>query len=99
MSSSMGSKKQEVAIISAIPQPMCWHCYRAALVRLPVMEVTHSRRRVLISVRSQAPANAGAGRGMNLVRDTGRSGFEGDAEGTFSVWEEKTDVNWRDKLS
>lgn len=40
-----------------------------------------------MSVRSQAPANAGAGRGMNLHRDSGMSGFEEvDVEGAFSVF-------------
>lgn len=39
-----------------------------------------------MSVRSQAPANAGAGRGMNLDRVSGISVFEVDVEGPFSVW-------------
>lgn len=42
-----------------------------------------------MSVSSQAPANAGAGRGMNLDRESVMSGFEEDVEGTFSVWEGK----------
>lgn len=52
---------------------------------IPVMVVTHSFRRVLMSVRSQAPANAGAGRGVNVGKASA-SGFEVDAEGWFSVW-------------
>lgn len=38
-----------------------------------------------MSVRSQAPANAGAGRGMNLDRVSGTSGL--DVDGLFSVCE------------
>lgn len=52
---------------------------------IPVMVVTHSRRRVLTSVRSQAPASAGAGRGMNLDRSSAVPDL--DVEGSFSVWE------------
>lgn len=40
-----------------------------------------------MSVRSQAPANAGAGRGMNLDRVSGTSGFKVDVDGLFSVCE------------
>lgn len=56
------------------------------------MVVTHSFRRVLMSVRSQAPANAGAGRGVNVVRPSA-SGFEVDVEGPFSTWERSTQAN------
>lgn len=58
----------------AEPSPPC----------LPVMVVTHSFRRVLMSVRSQAPANAGAGRGVYLHRVSDVSAFEVDVEGLFS---------------
>lgn len=40
-----------------------------------------------MSVRSQAPANAGAGRGMYLDRVSGTSGLEADVDGLFSVCE------------
>lgn len=53
---------------------------------VPVMVVTHSRRRVLISVRSQAPASVGAGRGMILDECSDMSGFEVDVEGQISAW-------------
>lgn len=53
---------------------------------IPVMVVTHSRSRVLISVRSQAPASVGAGRGMILEEGTGMSDFEVDVEGQISAW-------------
>lgn len=46
----------------------------------------HSLRRILISVSSQAPANDGAGQGMNLGCGSGTSGLEDDVEGLFSVW-------------
>ncbi len=72
---------------------MSWHYDRALLHGIPVMVVTHSRRSVLMSVRSQAPASAGAGRGMNLDRDSGMSGFEVDAEGPFTVWKGKTGLS------
>lgn len=48
------------------------------------MVVTHSRRRVLISVRSQAPASVGVGRGMILGKDSEISDFE--VEGRISAW-------------
>lgn len=50
------------------------------------MVVTHSRRRVLISVRSQAPASVGVGRGMILGKDSEISDFEVDVEGRISAW-------------
>lgn len=52
-----------------------------------------------MSVRSLAPAKAGAGRGVNLDIDSGMSCFEEDVEGPFSVWEGKTDMSCRDKSS
>lgn len=42
-----------------------------------------------MSVRSQAPANAGAGRGMNLERDSGMLDLEVEEDGQVSVCEEK----------
>ncbi len=45
-----------------------------------------------MSVRSHAPASAGAGRGTNLDRVSGMSGFDVDVEGLFSLWERKTGV-------
>lgn len=60
---------------------------RAAFCPLvPVMVVIHSRRRVLISVRSQAPASVGVGRGMNLDEDSDVSEYEADVEGRISAW-------------
>lgn len=53
---------------------------------IPVMVVTHSRRRVLMSVRSQAPASVGVGRGRILGNDSDISGFEVDVEGWISAW-------------
>lgn len=69
-----------------LPHPNNQMCNRAVSI-IPVMVVTHSRRRVLMSTRSQAPASAGAGRGMNLDRVSGMSTFELEAEGPLSVWE------------
>lgn len=45
-----------------------------------------------MSVRSLAPAKAGAGRGVNLDTDSGTC-FENDVEGPFSVWKKKTDMS------
>lgn len=88
MSSSMGSNKSKTVIKNAFLQPHKQHeLTELFLPCIPVMVVTHSRRRVLMSVRSKAPANAGAGRRMNLDRVSGMSGFEVDVEGPFSVWE------------
>lgn len=53
---------------------------------IPAMVVTHSRRRVLISIRSQAPASVGVGRGMILGKDSDISDFEVDVEGRISAW-------------
>lgn len=53
---------------------------------IPVMVVTHSRSRALISVRSQAPASVGVGRGRILGKDSAVSGFEVDVEGRTSAW-------------
>lgn len=50
------------------------------------MVVTHSRRRVRISVRSEAPASVGVGRGMILGKDSDISDFEVDVEGRISAW-------------
>lgn len=60
------------------------------------MVVTHSRKSVLISGKSQAPASAGAGRGMNLHRVSEMSCFEDEVEAAFSVWGSRTDVSWPD---
>lgn len=54
------------------------------------MVVTHSRRSVLMSIRSKAPAKDGAGRQINLDIDSGMSCLEEDVEGSLSVWEGKT---------
>lgn len=45
-----------------------------------------------MSVRSLAPAKAGAGRELNLDKDSGMSCFEKDVEGPFSDWEKRTDM-------
>lgn len=68
------------------------NCYRDVFCCVPVMVVTHSRRSVLMSVRSLAPARDGAGRGLNLYKDSGMSCFEKDVEGPFSDWEGKKDI-------
>lgn len=61
------------------------------------MVVTHSCSSVLMSVRSQAPASAGGGRGASLA--TGTSGFEVDVEGPCSVWEWKRGNSDKDNSS
>lgn len=66
---------------------------------VPVIVVTHSRKSVLISVRSLVPAKAGAGRGVNLEKDSGMSCLEKEVEGPFSDWEGKTVMRYRDNLS
>lgn len=48
---------------------------------IPVMVVTHSRRRVLISVRSQAPARVGGGRERIFGEGSDMSDFAVDVEG------------------
>lgn len=50
---------------------------------LPVMVVIHSRRSVLMSVNSQAPANVGAERDKHL--GLGMSCFDDNVEGPFSI--------------
>lgn len=52
---------------------------------IPVMVVTHSRRRVLISVRSQAPARVGGGRGGIFGKGSDMSDFAVDVEGQISA--------------
>lgn len=52
---------------------------------IPVMVVTHSRRRVLISVRSQAPARVGGGRGRIFGEGSDMSDFAVDVEGQISA--------------
>lgn len=84
----MGSTKSQMVVKNAFLHPFKQQhgSQSCSFPRVPVMVVTHSRRSVLMSVRSQAPANAGAGRGINLDRVPGISVFEVDVEGPCSVW-------------
>lgn len=92
MSSSIGSNKR-YQVIKAACLPCLKQCssqmYMLALEHVlccvPDIVVTHSRNSVLMSVRSLAPASAGAGRGGIIDTNCGISGFEEDVFGTISL--------------